>query len=203
MSFIKNPDKDANYCLSYNMRPKGFFMAAPIHNHPAAVQPQEPVQPLRPTAPLGAGGVGSTLQPQIPPSRDIGYVETFVIFLKNLVVKFFSMISSCFKKAETPPVQLTEAPQPEQAPLQPPEQAPPEPEVVAPAAPRLIPGLQSDVDLLNEFERLSQNERDRIFIRIGQDRRMYWFRQGSDLEAGKAKVYADPQILLRYIVRPS
>jgi acyl-CoA thioesterase len=120
-----------------------------------------------------------------------------VIFVKNLIVKFFSMVFCCFKKAETPPVQLAEAPQQEPEP----EPAPPEAEVVEPAALRLIPRLQNEVDLLNEFEQLPQNEQDRIFIRIGQDRHMYWLRRGSDLEAGKAKVYANPQILLQYIVR--
>lgn len=167
-------------------------MAAPVGNQQPAIQPQQPAQPLQGAAPLGNGGAPTTMQPAAAPApRDVGYVETAVLFIKDLIVKLFSMIFCCFRKAEEPPVQLPPAPQPA-----PPAEAEPE-------LPRLAARVQEDIDLLNEFGRLPEEVQNRIYIRIGQDRHAYWFRRGSDLEAGRTKVQEDPRILLQYIVRPT
>ena len=165
-------------------------MAAPVGNQHPPIQPHEPARPLKGPAPLGNGGAPTTMQPAAAPApRDVGYVETAVLFIKDLIVKLFSMIFCCFRKAEEPPVQLPPAaPAPAQA----------EPEL-----PRLIARVQDDIDLLNEFSRLPEEVQNRIYIRIGQDRHAYWFRRGSDLEAGRTKVQDDPRILLQYIVRPT
>jgi hypothetical protein len=182
------------------MRPKGFFMAAPVGNQQPAVQAQQPAQAVQRQAPLGTGEAPTTMQPAAGPApRDVGYVESFLLFIRDLVVKFFSMIFSCFKKAEEPAAQMpVEQPQP---PVPAPAQAP-APAPVEPAMPLLAPRVQEDINLLNEFGRLPEEVQERIYIRIGQDRHLHFLRRGSDLEVGREKVQADPQILLQYIVRP-
>ena len=162
-------------------------MAAPVGNQHPAIQPHQPAQPLQGAAPLGNGGAPTTMQSAAAPApRDVGYVETAVLFIRDLIVKLFSMIFCCFRKAEEPPVQLPPA----------------APAPAEPALPQLVARVQEDIDLLNEFGRLPEEVQNRIYIRIGQDRHAYWLRRGSDLEAGRRKVQEDPRILLQYIVRP-
>jgi hypothetical protein len=185
------------------MRPKGFFMAAPVGNQPPAVPLQQPQELVRPGAPLGAGAAPTTMQsaaPAAPAPGDIGYVETALIFIKNLLVKLFSMIFFCFKKdEEQPPV----PPQPNaQHNAQPDAQQPPaeRPAPVEPELPQPVARVMEDINLLNEFSRLPEDVQNRIYTRIGADRHFHFLRRGNDLEAGRAKVQANPQILYQYLI---
>jgi len=166
---------------------------------PILAQPPAALAPVRQPAPGGVGEAPTTITGRDP--MPVGYAEMAVLAVKNFIVWLFSKIFCCFMKAE--PVPLL----PVVVPVAPPPAvvaAPPVQVVVTPPppAPRLNPRVQQDIDLLDEFDRLDEEEKNRVYIKIGQDRHLYYFRIGDDLTAGKNKVLQDPQILLKYIIRP-
>lgn len=95
------------------------------------------------------------------------------------------------KKEEVPPAQPPAQPA---APVQQP--------VAEPEIPQLQAAVQEDIDLMNDFRRLPEAAQNRIYLRIGQER-AWIMRWGDNLAYGRAEVQRNPQVLLRYIVRPN
>lgn len=183
-------------------------MPNPVGHPPAIVHPQQPGQEgelIRPPAPGGSGAAPTTVEP--PPSREVGYVETAVIFIKTLIIKLFSWIFFCFKRegepaAENPPVGEV-APAEGQAANREGEAAQrqnggPAPEPAAPLL-QLQPRIQEDIDLLTEFGRFPEAAQNRIYIEIGRARAFRFMRWGDDLTYGKNQVQQNPQILLGFM----
>lgn len=172
-------------------------MAHPVNQpHPQQLPANQPdAGPARAQAPGGVGNAPSTLQPaETRPAPEKGYIETGVLWLKDMVVMIFSTIysyfASCFGKAEPAPQVQPPAVQQPLVPAPPPIEPP-----------RLSPEVQADIDIMNAFRRLPAETQKRIYFLIGSEKwkavSLDWFRDKEEI--GKIRVQENPQVLRKHI----
>lgn len=179
-------------------------MAAPVGNRQLPATSPASQEVVGAASPQGVGSAPTTLQSaeeqnsEPPPQK--GYVERFVLFIRDWVVWLFSKIFFCCNKSESPAQQGPQNDQtaPGQAPI-------PDPEF------HVSDAVRSDIELLNAFHRLRRGDGDenvaqtRIYQLIGREERARrWLPTlKSNKTLGREAVQRDPQVLRAHLIRPN
>lgn len=165
--------------------------------------------------PKGVGAAPTTIQSAAEPAKELGYVESAVQWIAGLVSSIFTMICCCFFTDEEADAEEEKLPPLLVPPTEEPELASPSPtitEVPPPAAVVEEPSqplatvvrddIRAEVDLLDSFDELTENEKKVIYRKIGEKALRFYYPgqyRRSIEETGELEVKKNYRILKDYL----